>query len=265
MPTPADTLNIAPVDSLPADSATFDAAHAHIIMDPPAAVTPRGEAAPAHSSSLSWVLLALISIFVVISLRFRGNLRFVGSMFRELTGDPGRRNMFDDTMPEATFTALLNILCIASSGVLLWQYIRTGIAVPIASLLPCLGICAMLTAALYIVQLIAYFFIGHIFVTPHLTTVWIRSFTASNALLSFLLFPLALLTIFYSQSLPALLIPAIIAILLARLTFVFKGLRIFHSHGGNFLTFLYYLCSVEVVPVVIMLAIASSLCHSACA
>lgn len=267
----ADATNTPAPNTVPADSAAADSAapinpaKVHIAMTRPASEKPRSQAVHSDSPAMSWIILVLITLFVLIALRFRNNLRFTGSMFKELLEAPRRRPIFDDTMRETTFTALLNLLCIASGGIVLWQSVGRWALPSILSgphMLYYVGVCLMCMALLYGGQWIAYSCIGNIFFTRELTKAWLRSFSASQGLLSLVLLPLALISLFYAGATAWLLIPAIFAWILARLLFISKGFRIFLPHNANILAFLYYLCAVEIVPVVLTCQAATALCSA---
>ena len=257
--TPTDTIALA--DTLPAP----DPAQAVIIMERPAAPAPRGIQMHSDSSATSWIILGLVTLFVLIAIRFRGNLRYTGSLLRELTDPPSEGKIFTDTMRESTFIGLLNLLCIVSAGVLLWQCLANWAIPELASagrMLPAIGMCLLCTGVLYFFQRIAYFFIGRIFRDRRTASRWLRAYSSSQGLLSLVLLPLALLSLFYPAALTPLLIPSLIAWILARLLFISKGYRIFSPRGSQNLGFLYYLCSVEIVPLILTWSAAISLCHS---
>jgi len=259
-----DTAQIPVADTAVADTlAAPDPAAMHIIMERPAPAPIRGTETSAGTTMLSWILLVMLSIFVLVALKFHGNLRFTSVMVKELVSGSERRNMFDDTdtMHETSFVMLLNLLSIASCGILLWCVALGG-----AALTPgaahALWVCMAASAALYMVQRTAYFCIGRIFYTAPLTNRWLKSFSASQGLLSLLLFPLSLLAIFYPAGVTEIATAAFSAWILARLMFIIKGFRIFSSSGGNFFTFLYYLCSVEIIPALLTCTTAFALCRA---
>ena len=260
MPTqPTDTILAA--NSLPAP----DPVHAVIVMERPASPAPRGTEIHNNTSATSWIILGLVTLFVLIAVRFRGNLRYTGSLLRELTDPPSEGKIFTDTMRESAFIGLLNLLCIASAGVLLWQCLCNWSLPQLASpgrMLPAIGVCLLCTVALYFFQRIAYFFIGRIFRDRRISAQWLRAFSSSQGLLSLVLLPLALLSLFYPAALTPLLIPSLIAWIAARLLFIVKGYRIFSPRGAQNIGFLYYLCSVEIIPVALTWSAAISLCHS---
>lgn len=248
-------------DSLPA----YNPAATVVVMERPKAPQPRGSEVHTDSMATSWIILGLVTLFVLIAMRFRGNLRYTGSLLRELVDPPREGQIFNDTMRESTFIALLNLLCIASCGVLLWQCLAAGFLPQLASqgrMLGAIGLCLLCVAALYVAQRIAYFFIGRIFRDSRTASRWLRAYSSSQGLLSLILLPLVLLGLFYPAALTILLIPSLIAWFLSRLLFIFKGYRIFSPRGTQNIGFLYYLCSVEIIPVAATWNVAVALCSS---
>ena len=149
---------------------------------------------------------------MLIALRYRRNFKFTGRLVYDLASVKRRRNMFDDTVRETTFGIMLNVLCIVSVGLLLSAGLSyTGYApAPAAGYLPeSLGICLLLTAGYYLCQLIAYLIIGRVFVSRSSTKIWIRGFTAGQSLLGIVLFPLAMLSVFYPAGMSVLLLSLI--------------------------------------------------------
>lgn len=258
MPEATDTIAHVAADTLP------DPASMHIIMTRPRSETPRGTSVQDDTGASSWVILALVILFVLVAGRFHGNIRFTGSLLRELTEGPGRKTMFDDTMRETTFMTMLNLLTIASGGVILWQFTGCHFMPDVLhgpEMLFNLGVCCALVAGLYLCRRGICWAIGRIFSTPELTRGWMRSYSASTGLLCFILFPLALTGMFYPSGLSLLLIPSLVAYALSRVLFSIKGYRIFSAERVSYIGFLYYLCSVEIIPVVFTCVAATHLCR----
>lgn len=147
-------------DTAAEDTVVFNPATVHLTMEKPKDMAPRGTVLNQESDPTSWVILGLVAIFVALALRFRGNFKFAMTLGKQLTEGPGRSNIFDDTMHETTFSLLLNLLAIASGGVVLWQsvgyFAKPGVLGG-SGMLAALGICLVCAAGLYLFQRIAYF------------------------------------------------------------------------------------------------------------
>ena len=244
------------------DSVAVSHGRKAIVIGPAAgsAAPPRAIPRAADAGAASWLILGLVGLFMLIALRYRRHFKFTGRLVYDLASVKRRRNMFDDTVRETIFGIMLNVLCIVSVGLLLSAGLSyTGYApAPAAGYLPeSLGICLLLTAGYYLCQLIAYLIIGRVFVSRSSTKIWIRGFTAGQSLLGIVLFPLAMLSVFYPAGMSVLLILSLSAYLSARLLFIFKGARIFSQQKCSYILFLYYLCSIEIVPVLLIWNIAA--------
>ena len=210
------------------------------------------------SSGLSWLLLLLLSVFVVISLRFRKNTRFFVAMINELTEVRERPNTFDDTVREVSFLLMLNFMWCLSAGILLLdcvEYFGLKLPVvpgvlqsfPVAPAFVCVGIAVAYT--LFMVA--AYFVVGSVFSDMRHTETWIKGFLSAQGLDSLVLFPLSLL----SLTLPGLnglwLLVAGLAFGVTKIMFIYKGFRIFFNETASWVIFLYYLCSLEIIPLIL--------------
>ena len=92
---------------------------------------------------------------------------------------------------------------------------------------------------------------GNVFSDRRHTQLWLKGASASIALESFVLFPVALLVLVYPQWSHALLITGGSAFLVGKIVFLYKGFRIFFAEISSWLLFLYYLCSLEIVPLIL--------------
>lgn len=226
--------------------------------DPQMPVSPRSMG----SVTTSWVILGLIAVFLLVSMRYARNFKFLSGIGRELISIRPRRRMFDDTVRETSFLIFLNLLCVVSVGVLLFGAIEvlhpelrssaqwyTALAVTTG----CVG-------AYYIWQWAAYFIIGRTFGTIADAASWMRGFSSGQGFLGLALFPLALLSIFYARNLYLVVIFAGAAYLVMRILFIIKGVRIFLPRSSSWMPFFYYLCGVEIAPVVLLFHLSTQFC-----
>lgn len=217
------------------------------------------------STATSWVILGLIAIFMLVSLRYARNFKFLSSLGRELLSPRPRRRIFDDTVRETSFLIFLNLLCIASVGVLLYGGLE--LVCPAIHNSPRWYVAlAEVTGAVglyYIWQWVAYFVIGRTFGTRADASSWMRGFSAGQGILGLALFPLALISIFYARSLYLPVVIAGAAYVIVRIIFICKGIRIFSPRSASWLPFFYYLCGVEITPVALLIALSMRICTAA--
>lgn len=223
------------------------------------------------SADLSWVYLILFAIFFTASLRVRGNFKFAGAFFRDAVAVRERENIFDATVRETSFILLALLLSGCSMGVLLCVGARhygalllpgahiPGLSLPDGSPLLDMGVCMLIACAYIGVMWFAYFFIGKVFSDDLHTSMWVRGFTSGMALASVLFFPLALAALSYPAHAGVLAATGLLMLILVKCVFVVKGFRIFFTESSLWVVFLYYLCSLEIIPLLIIFGLACSL------
>ncbi len=259
-----------PVLTLPADSVATDSVAVDtlppkwgVVIDVPRPVPKVKE----PDTSVSWLTGGLLLCFVVVAIRFKNNGKYLVSLWRDITQVRERRNIFDETVRETSFMVLLNIMWVAVAAVLLGALLllpdapgaerfaflsqlphplpRTLTAITLKGALPAV---ALYTLVMYA----GYWTVGNVFSDSIHTRMWIRGYSATNGLESMFLFIIALLTICYPACVTELLLAAGILFVTGKILFFYKGFRIFFSQGSSWVLFLYYLCSLEIVPLVIL-------------
>lgn len=250
-------------DTLTTDTTAADTATAQAKTRLGISVEPSGQGHAARTATAgttaddtaSWVMTGLMLLFLLVAFRMRRNVKYLKGMLNETVNSRTRQNMFVDTARETTFAMLLNLLCVACCGLLLAQgadLTRMGEASPPGEFPPGLWTCLALSAGYWLLQWIAYLIIGHTFTTPAGANLWLQGFKACSGLLGLVLFPLALVGVFYPAGLTWVLTAALTLYFSARVLFIFKGIRIFSGRRTYYILFLYYLCSVEIVPALLI-------------
>lgn len=220
-------------------------------------------------AGLSWIFVGLIIIFVAVCLKFKNNPRYLKALFKDVQDVRTRHNLFDNTVKETTFLMLLNIMWIACAGVLLWKALflmdghpdMTGgsFSIPWRPL-PGIGICCGVAAAYVLLMDLAYYVVGRIFSDARSTRMWLKGAGASIALEAFLFFPVSLVALCYPEWTEILLMIAAGVFVLGKILFIYKGFRIFFHQMSSWLLFLYYLCSLEIVPLILTYLTALFIC-----
>ena len=222
------------------------------------------------SFGMSIVTGILILLFCVIGYRFRNNKKYAIAVFRNLIDVRERTNVFDDTVRETSFIVMLNILWSCSAGVLLYGLLRYvmrsnpaasfGIPSlythPSASIAICMGVGVVYTCFMAL----AYYMVGTVFADKTKARLWLKGFTAGQGSLSLIYFFLALLLISHPDWGLELLWVAAGWLILAKIIFIWKGFRIFFTQISSWVLFLYYLCSLEIVPLILTYWAAGLLC-----
>lgn len=225
----------------------------------------------AGGADTSWVYVILFAIFFAASLRVRGNFKFAGAFFRDAVAVRERENIFDATVRETSFILLALLLSGCCLGVLLLEGVRhygglvpsgsrlPGISLPESGALLETGVCMALCCAYIGAMWAAYFFIGKVFSDDLHTSMWVRGFTSGMALSAAVFFPLALGALSYPGEGAAMAGAGLLMLILVKCAFIVKGFRIFFTESSLWVVFLYYLCSLEIIPLLITFGLACSL------
>lgn len=210
----------------------------------------------------SWVVLVLLAVFVAVCLRVKSNMRYLSALLSDLTDVRERQNVFDETVRETSLLVVLNVFWCCCAGVILYKCLilyaadfyppTAGIAVFVESPSLCMGVCMGVAVVYTIFMTLAYLIVGTVFSSYSHARMWVKGFAAAQGLTSVLFFPIALGLICYPHAAGGLLLAAAIIFVLGKIAFIWKGLRIFFTQFSSWMLFLYYLCSLEVVPVVLM-------------
>lgn len=227
-----------------------------------------GSSRPVNIGDNSGVLAVLTAIFLAMMLSYRKCKRLFSVLWQEMLGMRSRENAFNDsTGNERGAIALMAVQCIVCTGLLLYC--------AVSSIGPQLGLCQAplpesafrdtalligLTGGYFLAQIAAYWLLGYTFATADGRRLLMQGFTSSQCLLGFALIIPALVGIFYPPTAMAMAITGAVLYVLARIVFISKGFRIFYQNFGSLLYFILYLCTLEIVPAMLVLATAFSLC-----
>jgi len=219
---------------------------------------------------LSWIYGILLIVFCLVAFRFKNNKKYLNALFKNLTEVRERHNMFDDTVRETSFLTMLNLLWCVGAGVILYSALvylsgqgfdpmhigHLSLAHPILIGI-CMGICVLYSIVMWII----YWIVGNVFADRVKAGMWAKGFAASQAIVGIVFFPLALLCLSYPSSLEVWLITALTIFISGKFVFLWKGFRIFFTQFSSWVLFLYYLCSLEVIPLILTYCGAAVLCR----
>ena len=200
---------------------------------------------------ISWILGALFLLALIIALRFRDNVKYVIAIVHDLTTTKVRHNAFDDTVKETSLLVLLNILWCAGAGITFYEVFSqspaalTGIS-GTEGMLYGMAIAGSYSVLLYF----CYLAVGWIFSDKGHAVLWVKGYAASQALMSPAFFLTALIAISWPEEWEAIGMVAMGVFILGKLLFILKGYKIFFNQISSWVLFLCYLCSLEIVPLI---------------
>lgn len=229
-------------------------------------VDPHGGApSPARAdgyAGLSWVAAALTVLFCIAGLRYKSNVRYMRALLRETVEVRERHNMFDDTVRETSFMFLLMLLCAGSAGLLLYSAMASSGVLAASHAASSAGICVGCAAAYLFLMPLLYRGFATVFVGPSLAREWVRGFNAGMGLLALPLFPASLLALYGSVGAGAAAVWAAVCFFVVKILFVCRAFRIFMTESSSWVLFLYYLCTLEIIPLITTYSAAYGLCAS---
>lgn len=203
-----------------------------------------------------------IALFLIVSLCLRHSRRLFGMLWRDLTSIRSREKGFDERTPaDLRLVALFYIQLVIFLAMLTQSALRLGDHIPQGvAPIALTGALALMWALYYVFARSAYFVLGYTFAPGEEAALHlVRGFNASQVLAGFALAVPAVCAVFW----PPIALQAVIAAgaiyLLARIAFIVKCFRIFYTGTGSLLYFFLYLCTLEIVPMVIIYRCALSI------
>ena len=208
--------------------------------------------------------LVMLSFFF-IAISFRGGYKYVADFVQHAFSVRRRQNAFEDhTMSESMMMISLVANTCLMEGLLLYlglNHYLPNLGV-IEHVFKSVGCLTVLCGVFFVTQLLLYYTLGFVFAHDHEETrLWLDGFNASQSILGLFLSPLVFIILLYPDTTTVLFHVSIALYFCARLVFVSKGFRIFFNNFSSYVYFILYLCTVEIVPVFLMLAGAIHLCE----
>lgn len=207
----------------------------------------------------------LILMFVLLSSRFLRGYKFFKLQFHHLFAVKLRENMFEDHTTINEIYAI--VVCIVNScvcqGIMqFYLMLHSGtVNFGMPMLWAALPISILGAGALYFFQSVAYSLLGYTFATTgQHSKIWKEGYVASQSLMGIIILPMVMALNITSGDVEMWLYMSIIAFILLRIAFIIKGFRIFFTKMQHALYFILYLCTVEIIPVLVEWIIITAIC-----
>ena len=201
----------------------------------------------------SGVLCLIIGVFLLLAYNFRNYSTFL----KNFTYDLWNVRRTDDTSAVRTFTetgiqiSIVLLACLCEGIIINAALNSAGYTTPLPTF-PEIALLSLVAVAFYLFQLLAYRIVGYVFTDKLSGRQWVKGFNASQSLLGMALTIPALVVLFNPDVAPIVVTIGVVCYILARLIFIFKGFRLFYDNFGSLLYFILYLCTLEIVPPVII-------------
>ncbi len=218
---------------------------------------------PVTPATDSGVLAMVLAVIVLIGLNMRHVKRIFRSLPQDLLSVRRRSNAFDEHTANETRVAMLQLLQLwVYEGLLLFMWLQTpGKSILVSGgLTSQVAILVGLACALYLFQLGACITVGYVFTDQQSASLWQRGLNASQIILGWALSVPALVSLFYPGLAQDMIIIAALLYIASRICYIYKGFRIFYHKFSSLLYFILYLCTLEIIPVIITCLLAVEIC-----
>lgn len=211
-------------------------------------------------------MIMLVVTLLLVVLSYRTGYKYIEKLAHNIFSVRRRENLFDDnTVNELQILTSLTLFTSVVLGIIGFYALDTMVP----ALRPQLhsnvwlytSLLTGIALSFYLLQLLAYNVVGFTFADGVATKLWTDGFKATHSLTGLLLFPITGALMVWPQECKLLLIIAIILYFCCRFAFICKGFRIFYSNLSSLVYFILYLCSVEIVPLVLLGAGTVHLCR----
>lgn len=210
----------------------------------------------------SGVMALLIGVFLMLAVNFRHYSTFIKTFAQDLWNVRRRGNVFEDhTLSETRVLLSFILLTCVCEGVLTFSALTVGQGITMA-VFPVISLLIGIALVYYGWQVAAYRMVGYVFADKLTTRQWIKGFNASQALLGLLLTVPALIVLFNPSVAMLLFYIGLMLYIVARIIFISKGFRLFYDKIGSLLYFILYLCTLEIVPLIVLYNLALLLVNS---
>lgn len=207
------------------------------------------------------ILCVVMAMLLLVVFNIRQYPKFFSVTFHDLWSLKERNHLFDArTVNETRAFVVCVILMFICEALLVVAAINTAVVIPPSWLLLMVGLLTGVAGCYYLWQVVVYKFIGYVFSDKFSTSLWLQGFNASQTILGALLLVPALAILFYPSATKWLLTASVSLYFCIRLVFIYKGFRIFYKNFASLLYFILYLCSVEIIPPILLFNGTVSLC-----
>ena len=216
---------------------------------------------PLHDTGTMSLILV---VFLFVAFSYKRGCKYFAHLGTYMFSVRRRHNLFDDHTVNETqmMVALVANTCVME-GIIM--YLAISFMQPQLEMLPVFRFVGALSAfalLFYLLQLALYKVLGYVFLDDKVyVKLLVDGFNASQTLLGLLLLPVASVMLVYPKMLHFMLFCAIILYIMSRIVFICKGFRIFFHNLTSLLYFILYLCSVEIVPIILSIQGTLFLCR----
>ena len=197
---------------------------------------------PQSPGTNSVIVSLLLAVLLLTSLNFRDCQEVFVTLLENCRNVRRRGSLFDNhPYGENRTIAVLFVLTALCEGLLIATHTSATTTLAVSA-------CTAVAAAYLAAQLVAYRVMAYTFIDTEGAQLFFSGFTATQSLLGIALTVPTVLALFVPAAAPALFALAVLLYMIARLTFIIKGFRLFYDGFYSLSYFILYLCTLEVAP-----------------
>lgn len=221
----------------------------------------RPELLPRSAASDSMLSATIVAMILAVFLSFGHCRRLLRNLGMELWSMRSRSKNFDEhTAGESRLMVLFAVQFCLYGGMLLQSAVAFyhGVA-PFASGFGVTLTFILLVGAWYLFELGIVRTVCYAFATTEQTHQMMRGLSASQVVTGFLFIVPAVVVFFYPDAAYQMLLTAGMFYIIMRIIYLYKGFRIFYTKISDLVYFILYLCALEIIPVLIVLAVSNKI------
>ncbi len=205
-------------------------------------------------ASDSGILVMLTALFLLVAFNFKHVGRLFKSLTVEMVSVRRRANAFDDSTANESRTLFVLLFQLwMCQGVLAYAWGRdSGFITSSTFFTPIVALIGIM-AIFYVAQWVVYRVVGYTFTDSIAAVQWVKGYSSTQALLGFTLLVPALVTIFYPRASVSMIWTGVALYICSKIVFIIKGFRIFYTNLPSLLYFILYLCTLEIIPLILLI------------
>lgn len=214
----------------------------------------QGQPLPYQLRSDAFVTGIILICFVLFSYSLKNGKKYVLQRIKALFQYKERFSLFDDaTTSSNRYVFTLTIICCVLSGLYIYEYISETDFMLIRSVSNGLMLGIYIGMSLFYISFkwMAYQFVNWIFFDKERNNYWIQTYFDLVSGISFLLFPVMLLIIYFNLGIQTSKVLIVFLLLFAKILLFYKSIRNFFKHVYGFLHFILYFCALEIIPLIL--------------
>lgn len=198
--------------------------------------------------------------FLLLSYVLKKGSRLILHQLKDFFVERERTNMFVETGQEFRYQIFLILNTSIMVGMLFYglflqpekHFLTVSTWIPITL---CIGVCLVY----FVLKFLLYSFVNWVFFQSSKRSKWIEVYSLIVSILGLVLFPLVSLYIYFDLSDRNTLISLGILLLFCKILLFYKGFCIFFPNFRGLLYNILYLCTLEIIPLIILAKVVSEL------